>query len=277
MKQLTLAGPQGQLVADDIGAGTAPAVVLVHADAGRRQQWTGALQHLGRTRRAAALDLRGHGASQFPANRDLSYEGRAADIAALLDVLAAERVVLVGHSGGAIAALTCATRHPSRVAGLVLLDPAGDPKSIPAEQRAAVMTQLRSENYREVLGSYYESVAGEDPGVRKRVIADALATAHETVVGTFEALNAFDPQALVGRYNGPTLVIVRPQTDQDWMLHRIGKLPYRVVESTGHWIQLEKPAEVNALLDEFLVAGLNGQPLRNAQRPPAAGAPASGR
>jgi pimeloyl-ACP methyl ester carboxylesterase len=253
MAHVIIGGPQGQLVADDRGAGSSSPVVFVHGDAGTRQHWSAALEHVAANRRAVALDLRGHGESSPPEDGDLSYAGRAADIGALVDVLGAKQVVLVAHSGGAIAALTYAVGHPSRVAGLVLVDPAGDPKSIPIEQREAALQQLRGAGYREGLRAYYTSIAGPNAQVRERVVADALATPQATVVGTFEALNTFEPRNLVGRYKGPTLVIVTPQTDQGWTLHRIGNLPYRVVESTGHWIHLDKPDEMNAILDRFLV------------------------
>ena len=253
MAHVIIGGPQGQLVADDRGSGAPTPVVFVHSDLGTRQHWWGAIGHIASTRRGTALDLRGHGESAPPADGDFSYEGRAADIGALIDVLA-KQVVLVGHSGGAIAALTYAVEHPSRVVGLVLVDPAGDPDSVPAEQRRALMQQLRGADYRDVIRGYYASIAGENADVRERVIADALATSQATAIGTFEALNSFEPRKLLGRYQGPILVVVTPQTDQEWMLHRMGNLPYRVVESTGHWIHLEKPAEFNAILDQFLAA-----------------------
>jgi pimeloyl-ACP methyl ester carboxylesterase len=71
------------------------------------------------------------------------------------------------------------------------------------------------------------------------------------------ALNAFEPRRLLGRYPGPMLVLVGPATDQPWMLHGMGQLPYRIVAGTGHRIQLDKPDEFNDILDEFL-AGIGG-------------------
>jgi len=151
-----------------------------------------------------------------------------------------------------VVALTFAVAHPKRVAGLLLVDPAGDPSSFPEEQRDAVMRELRGPGYETVSRNYYASLGGPNPEVNGRVIADLLAAPKETVLGLFAALNAFKPKGLLGRFAGPTLVVVTPQTDQPWMLHRMGGLPHRVVEGTGHWIQLDKPDEVNAILDEFL-------------------------
>jgi pimeloyl-ACP methyl ester carboxylesterase len=203
MAHVIIGGPQGQLAADDRGAGPAPPVVFVHSDLGTRQHWGHALAHVSAGRRAAALDLRGHGESSEPADGDLSYQGRAADIGALVDVLGAREVILVAHSGGAIAALTYAVSHPVRVAGLVMIDPAGDPNAVPAEQREEVVQQLRGPGYRDVVRRYYTSIAGDDPDIRERVIADALATPQATIIGTFEALNSFEPRKLLGRYTGP--------------------------------------------------------------------------
>jgi len=52
------------------------------------------------------MDLRGHGASEYPDDGDLSVRSMGRDIAAVLEAVAPERrVIVVGHSMGAIAAL----------------------------------------------------------------------------------------------------------------------------------------------------------------------------
>jgi pimeloyl-ACP methyl ester carboxylesterase len=257
MAKLVFEGPAGRLVADDRGSGPNLPVAFIHADGGNRLHWSAMLDHLALMRRAVALDLRGHGESEPPRDGDLSYAGRAADIGALLDRISAEKAVLVAHSGGAVAALTYAVAHPERVAGLLLVDPAGDPKAVPAEQREGYMREVRGPGYEALAAGYYGSIAGSNTTVRERVVADILATPKATVIGTMEALDAFEPERLVGKYRGPILVVVTPQTDQPWMLHRMGAgMPFRIVEGTGHWIHLDKPAEFNAILDEFL-AGID--------------------
>jgi pimeloyl-ACP methyl ester carboxylesterase len=70
---------------------------------------------------AVAPDLRGHGASDHPADEAAySFEIYAADVVRLADQLGWDRFVLVGHSmGGAVAQLV-ALDHPERLTGLVL-------------------------------------------------------------------------------------------------------------------------------------------------------------
>ena len=236
MSTIEVKGPEGQLVATVVGSGAPIPVLFIHADAGNRHHWDAQLEHVSASRRAIAFDLRGAGDSEPPRDGDQSFAGRTADVGAVLDQLDVDRAVLVGHSGGAVVALTFAVAHPERVAGLLLVDPAGDPSAFPEEQREAVMRDLRGPAYETVSRNYYASLGGPNADVNERVIGDLLAAPKETVIGLFAALNAFEPKRLLDRFSGPTLVLVTPQTDQPWMLHRMGDLPHRIIDGTGHWI-----------------------------------------
>ena len=75
---------------------------------------------------AYAPDLRGHGWSDKPLDQAAYTPNALAGwTLALLDALALDRVVLVGHSLGGAIALHTARRAPDRVAALVLLAPLG--------------------------------------------------------------------------------------------------------------------------------------------------------
>ncbi len=74
----------------------------------------------------AAFDLRGSGDSAPPVNGDYSYGGRAAHICAVADAYQMERLVLVANSAGAAVALQYAALNATRVAGLLMVDPATD-------------------------------------------------------------------------------------------------------------------------------------------------------
>src|SRR5687767_6672211 len=104
-------GPAGTLVVDDGGRGGVP-VVFLHSYAGSRAHWSHQLAHLRKTRRAIAIDLRGHGESSAPANRVYSSTALAADVAAVVDALRLDRFVLVGHSMGGSAAIAYAGVNP---------------------------------------------------------------------------------------------------------------------------------------------------------------------
>lgn len=253
-----VSGPAGALALDDGGRGLSraergkPPVVLVHSLAGNSRQWSAQLEYLRRTRRAVALDLRGHGRSESPRNGDYSIAAMAEDIAAVVDTLGLERFVLAGHSMGGGVALVYAGKYPERVAGLVLVDPIGDGKQIPPAEAKSFLAGLES-SYDSSSQGYWTSIAGPDSAVRDRLIVDLRATPKETVTQVLRSVMQFDPDPALGRYPGPKLSIVTPHNDMPLSLHRLGKgFAHHVVTGTGHWIQLDKPDEINRLLDEFL-------------------------
>jgi pimeloyl-ACP methyl ester carboxylesterase len=244
-------GPSGVLVVNDGGEGGLP-VVLVHSLAGNSAQWAGQLKHLRRHRRAVALDLRGHGGSEAPRDRDYSIAAMARDIEAVVDTLALRTFVLVGHSMGGGAALAYAGSHPDRVAGLLLVDPIGDGTQIPAAEAAGFLKGFES-NYDSASLGYWTTIAGSDSAIRSRLLADLKATPRTSVVPVLRSVMQFDPHPALARYSGPKLSVVTPYNDQAFSLHRLGKgFPHRVVTGTGHWIQLDKPDEFNQILDGFL-------------------------
>ena len=251
MSALTLPGPAGALAIDDGGGGGLP-VVFVHSLAGNSSHWAAQLEHLRPSRRAVALDLRGHGRSEPPKNGDYSIAGMAGDVAAVVDALGLDRFVLVGHSMGGGVALSYAGAHPERVAGLLLVDPIGDGKQISEADTKPLLAGLDS-NYDTAIREYWTGIGGPAGAVRERLLADLKATPRETVVPAFRGSLQFDPAPSLTRYRGPVLSIVTPYNDQSFSLHRLGKgFPHRVVTGTGHWIQLDRPGQFNGLMDEFL-------------------------
>lgn len=248
-----ITGPQGKLALDDGGAGEGLPAVFVHADIGNFTQWREALDHLRPARRALALDLRGHGRSAPATDGDYSIQGRADDVAAVLDALDLSHVVLVGHSGGGSVILQYAARHAARVAGVLLVDPASDARQFPEDQRRHFMERLHSPTCIDAARDYYASIVGSNAQVRERVLWDVGATPCETIIGTFEALGMYDPTPALTAYHGQRLSLVTPRNDTPTSLHHLDpSLPHRVVTGTGHWMQLDDPAGFHRTLDEFL-------------------------
>ena len=246
-------GPVGTLAVDDGGQG-AP-VIFVHSLAGTGAHWSAQLEHLRRSRRAVAFDLRGHGSSEPPKD-GYAIAAVAGDIGAVADALGLERFALVGHSMGGGVALAYAGAHPERVASLLLLDSIGDGMQIPAAAMRPFLDALDSPAYLETIEGYWNTIAGPNSAVRERLMHDLRATPRETVVAGFKAVLRFDPKPALARFRGPTLAVVTPSNDFPASLHRLkGGPPHRVIEGTGHWIQLDQPAELNRILEQFLESG----------------------
>ncbi|HYK82316.1 MAG TPA: alpha/beta hydrolase [Gemmatimonadales bacterium] len=247
-----VAGPAGALFVDDGGSGGVP-VLFVHSLAGTAGQWAAQLAHLRPARRAAALELRGHGRSAVPP-RDYAIPSLALDVAAVADALGLGRFVLVGHSLGGTVTLAYAGAHPARVVGLLLVDPNGDPRGIPPDQLAAFTAALDSPRYPDTVRAHWIRITeGGTPAARAAVLRDLEGTPRVSVVESFKALSVYDPLPALARYRGPKLSLISALNETPAGLHRlVPDLPHRLVPGTGHWIQLDRPDEFNRLLDEFL-------------------------
>lgn len=108
------------------GDPAAPMLLFVHGFSLDMTTWREQWVDLSADYRCVLMDHRGHGASEHPSDGDLSVRSMARDISAVLDEVApGRRVVIVGHSMGAIAALAMAEVRPdlmtTSVAGLVLV------------------------------------------------------------------------------------------------------------------------------------------------------------
>ncbi len=97
-----------------------PAVVLIHGAGMDHTVWslqTRYFAHHGRS--VLAVDLPGHGRSEGPPLETVAAMGDWT--AHLIAAAGAEQAAVAGHSLGALAALECAARHPTRIRALALL------------------------------------------------------------------------------------------------------------------------------------------------------------
>ncbi|POX51075.1 alpha/beta fold hydrolase [Streptomyces sp. Ru72] len=102
------------------GPADAPPLVLLHALGEDGSTWDAVAPHLARGRRVHALDLRGHGRSDWPGV--YSLELMRGDVLGFLDALGLGTVELIGHSLGGVVAYLLAQYRPGRVSRLVLED-----------------------------------------------------------------------------------------------------------------------------------------------------------
>lgn len=104
--------------------GTGEPLVLLHgAYMSIPANWAALIPAFSATRQVIAVELQGHGRTG-DADRPITYEGMADDVAALLDVLAIRKADIFGYSMGANVALQVAVRHPGVIDQLIAASPA---------------------------------------------------------------------------------------------------------------------------------------------------------
>lgn len=151
-----LAGPSSRFIELDgvrvhyVEAGEPNAsttVVLLHGFGASTFSWRDQLELLDDRVRVIAWDRPAFGLTERPLPgswQGLSPYSPAANVdqlVALMDALGVDQAVLVGHSAGAVTAVSAAVSHPERVAALVLEAPAvREARSVPAPASALMRT-----------------------------------------------------------------------------------------------------------------------------------------
>ena len=113
-------------------------LLLIHGGTASRRSWDLVTPALRKNYRVIAVDMRGHGQSPAPAS-GYSAVQLSADVNRVIDELGLEKITVVGHSLGGMAAILLAAHRSDVVKNLVLLDVPVTPKTIDA------MTSLKAQ------------------------------------------------------------------------------------------------------------------------------------
>ena len=246
--------------------GDGPAVVLLHAFPLNSQQWEGQVESLSDRYRFIAPDFQGFGGSTAPEDESsYSMDGFADDVAAILDELGLDKVVLAGLSMGGYAAFAFLRRHRERVSALVLADTkaeADPPEAI--EKRTGQQQLVRSEGTAGLIDGLSGALLGEATREKKPDVVEATRTLMASnppagFIGALEAMkNRPDSSAELSQIEVPTLVIVgendgvTPVAASEALNHGISGSTLVVIPESGHLSNLEAPEAFNGALAEFL-------------------------
>ena len=119
------------------GPEAAPVLVMIHGTSASLHTWEPLRERLDGQFRVVAYDQPGHGLTGPHPDGLYTYEGMEDGLEAVLDTHGIGRAVLVGNSMGGWVAWRAALAMPGRVAGLVLIDPAGMPTDEESEGNLA--------------------------------------------------------------------------------------------------------------------------------------------
>ena len=125
--------------------GDPPPTLLLHGIGNYGRYWDFFADAVSGRLRLVATDARGHGDSGKPAE-GYAPDEFVADAVAVLDALAIERALVVGHSMGGTHAIRLAASHPDRVDRLVIVD-AGTEAMREGSERARRLSLERPERF----------------------------------------------------------------------------------------------------------------------------------
>jgi pimeloyl-ACP methyl ester carboxylesterase len=266
--------PTGQTLGIDRHGSAATTIVLLHGISGSRLSFRSVVPHLmTRVERGAAqlvnVDLRGHGTSTRATRDEYDAVGYAADVAALIETIAAAPATVVGHSLGGVVASALAVTRPELVHAVLLEDPPsfeGDEQrratSPAASLFPALIAAVRALQTRGAGPEEYRALAA--PGLSPGEVEARALSLHqwdpETMAAALEGVmwRGFDPLAVlpcpvtVLRADPAVGAVFSPQ---DAARFAAANPAARVVEvrGAGHTIHAEATLDTFlAHLDEFL-------------------------
>lgn len=262
MRRLRIGEPPNQrsLRVRDEGESTHskwPAVVCVHGAGSSSVIFMDMVRRLSPLRRVVAPDLPGHGQSDpWHPPAEVSIDMYRDAVRAVLAELQLERVVLLGHSMGALVALAVAAAWPERVAGLVLVN-AGAHIDVAPE----VFARLKSDFGR--FGKWFSRLVWS-PATSIDTIERwgtlALTADQVTTEADFAAVARYDATPLLPKIQAPTLVLAgaddlsTPPERGRALAAGIAGARAIVVPEAGHMLAQEQPEPFYAALETFLIA-----------------------
>ena len=247
-------------------------VLLVHGYGGDRNSWLFLQQSLASKppagcRRVYSLDLPGHGTSSKDVG-DASVGLLAGAILAVLDAIGAQRAHLVGHSLGAAAAVAAAATDPQRVASLTLIAPVG----FGSEINAAYLRGFAGAQTRRELKPIVGQLFADESLVTRQMVDELLV--YKRLDGVETALRALagalldgDEQAvdsaaaLAAAVGAVPVAVVWGSADRIIPAAQAASVPGAaryVVDGAGHMPHMERPAEVQAAIEETMARAGQG-------------------
>ncbi len=235
-----------------------PPLVFLHGWGASHKFWRWAFSAFAPRYRCIAPDFPGFGLSEKP-RRDYSMEAYTAWLGRFLDALGFPRVTLTGHSMGGTIGLLFALDHPERVEKLAVVNPLlRGADAFSGRTRFLMLPGIRVLAYAMAQSAWLRRVITRDFSfvgrLDEELAADVAKGTYPSTIHSMLSLLKIDLTPRLSGLRVPTLsvgtdqdrVIVTPQ--YDWVpAQKKALLP-----QTGHVPIVERPAEFNAILDEFL-------------------------
>jgi 3-oxoadipate enol-lactonase len=243
----------------EAGGGKAMPIVFLHGVGSDKSVWHPQLAHFGHTRRAIAFDYPGYGDSDS-APEGTTRDDYATAIVSAMRELEIDRAHICGLSLGGVVAIAIHHAAPERCASLIL----ADTFAVHPEGRAIYERGITaSENLRRMAEARVDILLAQPaaPRVRREAVETMARIDPAAYCVGAKAVWLADQRDRTQEIHVPTLVIVGDQdliTPVDLSNELVDLIPdarMQVIVNAGHLTNLEKPAEFNAIVDDF-IAGM---------------------
>ena len=238
------------------GAG-APALVFVHGWSCDKTYWREQVPEFSKKYTVVTVDYGGHGKSGL--NRDnFTIESIGDDVAAVINDLKLEKVILIGHSMGGLVIIDAATKLPGKVEALIGIDTYE--RLVDTTFTRELMDQLTAPFYTDFASSAKAFVKtmfppGADSTLVETIATDMSSAPQEVAMQAFTSMFEYGNTKVEGNLRALQLPIYAVSTDL-WPTDVEGNRKYaksfdvKIMKGYGHFLMIENPEMFNRLPGE---------------------------
>jgi pimeloyl-ACP methyl ester carboxylesterase len=232
-------------------------LVFVHDWCTNMKYWDEQIPSFGVNFKVVTLDLAGHGQSGI-GRTDWTMQAFGQDVAAVVEKLDLQNVVLIGHGMGGPVILEAAMLIPDRAIGLVGADSFNDlyMKGIDEAKVQLAMIPYQ-ENYQEQIREHVRLSwfsPNSDHDQMSEIILDMIKTPKEVALGALEELQRYDA---VESFKQVRLDVRGVQTTHMDVSYEVTQTHAKSIwveylDGLGHFIMLEDPQAFNRHLANYI-------------------------
>jgi len=227
-------------------------LIFIHGSGGDHSGWSQQYAKLHKQFNIIAVDLPGHGRSEGNGENDVANYSQW--IKKLISVMQPKNPVLIGHSLGAAITLDFALRYSQDLKGIV---PVGGGLKMPVNP--SILEGLKTNPDEVIEMACKFSLAKENrPRLMEQLKKNFAKATPDALYGDFLACNKFDFTNEIAKIKMPALALcgmedkMTPPDLSRQIVAGISGAQLCLIEGAGHMVMLEKPAEFNKAVREFV-------------------------
>lgn len=236
-----------------------PVLVFVHGWSCDQTYWKYQVPELSKRYTVVTLDYAGHGRSGAD-RENFTMESFGDDVAAVVNELKLDEVILIGHSMGGLVIIDASTKLPGKVLALVGIDTYE--QLVDTVFTREMMTQFTEPFYSDFSNSVNGFVRSmfppnADSTLVEMVANDMSSAPKEVAMSAFENMFEYSTrlETILKTIDLPFYAVssdLYPTNAEDNRRY-VRSFDVKLMEGYGHFLMMENPEDFNRLLEETIV------------------------
>lgn len=240
-----------------------PVLVFVHGWSCDASYWREQVAYFRKKHHMVLIDLAGHGRSESK-RENFTMKAFGQDVKAVVESIGAEKVILIGHSMGALVAAEAARLMPEKVIGLVAVDDLQNVEYPLGKEQFEAMTAPFKKDFKQGVRDFVVGMLRPDNSpINEWVISDMSLADPKVAISAMEgSLGGYmtgDVARLFDELDIPVVAVNADLWPTDVEANRRHIEDFDLMELNGldHFLMLKAPDRFNPALEQAVKTILN--------------------